>query len=149
MEVFTTSSRNASLYYLTLNNLAFCDFGEGCSFIQQLFHSSFPKMIGTNSGVKFSNRNWKTSFKRNNSNDIVKISYVKDIGPSAEQDKIRSTVSDFIPFRLLFGQVNSIHDLTSDDKIIHDKIVKTYNIDTLMDFHHRARLGAHRPLLIV
>jgi hypothetical protein len=70
MKTFTTPATEAILHYFHLNNVALCDFSEGCIFLAEIFPSSFPpeklhhgKVVGP-SGKMYSNYNWRNRLKR-------------------------------------------------------------------------------------
>jgi hypothetical protein len=42
MKIFTSPSRNTSLYYITYQNIAYCEFEEAYNFLATIFQTSFP-----------------------------------------------------------------------------------------------------------
>jgi hypothetical protein len=154
MKAFRIPSHVPVLYYVIHKNVAICDFRECCLFIQDLFCCSFPpekKLQGKIifPGVKFSSSQWKRLFKINNNKKMIEMKYTKDIAVT-NHAKASVIHSDFIPFHLLFQEINNVNELYGDsDKSIYNNIINTYNIYTLEDFHQCVRLRVHSLLLIV
>ncbi len=156
MRVFTIPSRSgASLYYFIRENVAYCEFLEGCNFLKYIFQSSFPPedvlhgSVQGRCGKKYSNRNWKYYTKTKNSSSIIKLYYLNDIGKSLHEIITPTISNDFIPFRLLFSAIKSDTELHDNDKSLYNNIINSYDTSTLEDFHQCARLRVHSLLLIV
>jgi hypothetical protein len=139
MQVFKIPSHIPILYYFIDNNVAICDFREGCTFIQDLFYSSFPK--GSSS-------QFKKKLRINHNKKTIRIKYTKDVA-CTHHGKVSPIDSDCIPFHVLFEEIHNVNELHGDDHSLYNNIINTYNTYTLEDFHQCVRLRVHSLLLIV
>jgi hypothetical protein len=156
--VFHTPYAESSLNYFINDNIAYCEFGEGCDFLQNIFPTSFPEMkirrgtvIDCQHGKKYSNRHWRSKFKCDNHDKLIEIQYTGEIKESSLNGRKKLSpprTYDFIPCHVLFEQLKE-KDLTNDkDRELYKIMVNKYDFNSL-DFQQCGRWRGNSLYLIV
>jgi hypothetical protein len=93
-------------------------------------------------GFKYSNYHWRCEFKSRCCDDIILVHYTRDIGGFRHYRYNSTIFSEFIPFHLLFGEMEMADFKCDEDVALYHNILNTYNIFTL-DFLQSAHSVSH------